>query len=182
NVHEYNQNRKESPSNVYGMPVFHDGRLFVASGGDLWWGKREARIQCIDVSAEPDAKKDITRAGLIWARDLERHVMSTPAIHDGIVYIADARRMIYALDERSGEVIWTHEAKGEFWASPYVADGKVHIGSRRGDFYILRAGRTKEVLTEIDFGVPISSTAVAANGTLYIATMSHLYAIAPAGS
>ena len=172
NVHAYHQNRKEGPSNIYGFPVFHGGRIYAAGGGDLWWGKLEAGIQCFEASGEGD----ITRRGKTWSARLERHVLSTPAVHDGLVYIADAGKKVYCLDARDGSTLWTHAAQGEFWASPYIADGKVYIGSRRGELIVLAAGREKKVLAEVDLEDPISATAVAANGVLYVATMSRLFA------
>jgi hypothetical protein len=42
----------------------------------------------------------------------------------------------------------------------------------------MKAGRVKEVLSEINFGNTIYSTPVVANGVLFIMTRSHLYAIA----
>jgi hypothetical protein len=33
-------NRRESPSDVFGMPVFRGDRVYVAAGGDLWWQDR----------------------------------------------------------------------------------------------------------------------------------------------
>ena len=56
-------------------------------------------------------------------------------------------------------------------------DGKVYVGTRRGDFWILAASREKKVLSMVDFKKPISGTATAANGTLFVATMSDLYAL-----
>ena len=38
-------NRKESPSVIFGMPVFDDGRVYLTSGGDLWWGKHARLAQ-----------------------------------------------------------------------------------------------------------------------------------------
>jgi outer membrane protein assembly factor BamB len=76
--------------------------------------------------------------------------------------------------------LWTHEIKGEVWASPLVADGKVYLGTRSGNFYVFEAGREKKVLSVIEFGNPISGTATAANGVLYVATMTRLYAISAA--
>jgi hypothetical protein len=58
-----------------------------------------------------------------------------------------------------------------------VADGKVCIGTRKGDFWIFAASKEKKVLSMIDFKKPISGTATAANGTLFVATMSNLYSI-----
>ncbi|HAV60765.1 MAG TPA: pyrrolo-quinoline quinone [Verrucomicrobiales bacterium] len=172
-VHRYNQNRREGPSNIFGLPVIHDGRLYVAGGGDIWWGKNESWLFCID----PRGEGDITGTNLIWRAPLGYHVMSTPAVVGDLVFIADTSRFIYCLDAKSGEVHWKHEAKGDFWASPYVADGKMYIGSRRGDFWVFEASREKKLLAELDLGAPISATAVAANGTLYVATMFDLFAI-----
>ena len=80
------------------------------------------------------------------------------------------------MDAQTGQPCWTHEIKGEVWASPLVADGKVYLGTRGGAFYVFAASRDKKLLSTIDLGQPVSSTAAAANGVLYVATMSHLYA------
>jgi hypothetical protein len=47
---------------------------------------------------------------------------------------------------------------------------------------VFAADREKRLLHRTDFGAPISSTAVAANGVLYVATMTHLYALANASA
>jgi len=172
-VHRYNQNRREGPSNIFGLPVFVDGRIYVAGGGDIWWGKNESWLQCFD----PRGEGDITGRNLIWKTPLGYHVMSTPAVVGDLVFIADSSRFIYCLDAKTGEIHWKEEAKGEFWASPYVADGKMYIGSRRGDFWVFAASKEKQVLAKLDLGAPISATTVAANGTLYVATMFDLFAV-----
>ena len=51
------------------------------------------------------------------------------------------------------------------------------IGSRRGDFCIFAHGREKKLLNTIELVSPINATVVAANGTLYVATMKTLYAV-----
>ncbi len=172
-VHRYSQNRREGPSNILGLPVFADGRLYVAGGGDTWWGKNESWLQCID----PRGEGDITGKNLLWSTPLGYHVMSSAAVVGDLVFIADTSRFIYCMDAKTGEIHWKEEAKGEFWASPYVADGKMYIGSRRGDFWVFEANKEKKILAQLDLGAPISATAVAANGTLYVATMFDLFAI-----
>jgi outer membrane protein assembly factor BamB len=108
---------------------------------------------------------------------MERHTMSSPAVTRDLVFVADCGKNVYCVDRRTGQKLWSHEMKGEFWASPLVADGKVFIGSRRGDFCVFAASREKRLLNSADFGAPISATAVAANGRLYVSTMTHLFAI-----
>jgi len=63
NIHEYIGNRRESPSNIKSMPVFNNGKVYLTAGGDIWWGKRECRLICVDASLTGD----ITRSGEIWS-------------------------------------------------------------------------------------------------------------------
>jgi outer membrane protein assembly factor BamB len=173
-VHRFVGNRQESPSEIMGMPVFHEGRIYVTAGGDLWWGKRQGWLKCIDATKTGD----ITKTGEVWSYPLSRETCCTPAIYDGMVFVADCGGVLHCLDAATGKPFWTHKASGDFWASPLVADGKVYIGTRRGNFVIFAASREKRQIASIDFAEPISGTASAANGVLFVATMSHLYAIA----
>jgi outer membrane protein assembly factor BamB len=173
NVHRFNSNRRESPSNIYGMPVFYRNRLYVAGGGDIWWGKNEAWLKCIDVTKTGD----ISSNGVVWVYPLRKHVLATPAISDGLLFIGDCGRVLHCIDAETGKACWTHELEGEVWASALAADGKVYLGTRAGKFYIFEATRQKQLLSMIDLGTPISSTCTAANGVLYVATMTRLYAV-----
>jgi len=173
NVHKFNSNRREGPSNFYGMPVFKDNRIYVAGGGDLWWGKNEAWLKCIDAT-----KRDLEPGKrLIWSYPLQKHVLSTPAIYDEMVFVADCGRKFHCVDARNGNSLWTHDVEGEVWASPLVADGKVYLGTRSGAFYIFAADKQKKLLSITQLDSPMSATATAANGVLYVATMAHLYAL-----
>ena len=173
NVHKYNSNRREGPSNFHSMPVFYKDRLYVAGGGDPWWGKNQAWLKCID----PTRTGDITDNGLVWSYPLQKHVLSTPAIYDGLLFIADCGRAVHCINAGTGKAYWTHDVNGEAWACPLVADGKMYLGTRSGDFYVFAASKTKKLLSTTQLGDPISATATAANGVLYVATMSHLYAV-----
>ncbi|MBL9137987.1 MAG: PQQ-binding-like beta-propeller repeat protein [Verrucomicrobiales bacterium] len=168
-VHRYNLNKSEGPSNFYGAPVPNGDRLFVAGGGDLWWGKNQAWLKCLDLAVTPPT--------LRWEYSLVRHTFSTPAVQDGLVFVSDCSQNLHCVEAESGKGLWMHELKGETWASPFVADGKVYIGTRRGWFHVLAASPQKEVLFEANLGAPISATTVAANGRLYVATMSRLFSI-----
>jgi outer membrane protein assembly factor BamB len=177
NVHKYNSNRQVSPSNFYGMPVFRDNRIYMAGGGDLWWGKNEAWLKCIDATRTGD----VTTNGLIWSYQLEKHVMGTPAVLNGMVFIADCGRKFHCVDAETGKPYWTQDTNGEAWASPLAADGKVYLGTRSGSFYVFAASKEKKLLSSCELGQPISSTVAAANGVLYVATMNRLYALQATG-
>lgn len=172
-VHRFTANRQEGPSNFYGMPVFAAGRIYLAGGGDVFWGKNEAWLKCIDATGTGD----ITREGAIWSYPLQKHVLGTPVLQDGLLYLADCGRRLHCVEAATGQPVWTHEIKGDAWASPLVADDKIYLGTRSGEFYVFAAGRTPRLLSQRNLGRPVSATATAANGTLYVATMSHLYAV-----
>ena len=171
-VHKFQDNRVKGPSHISGMPVIHKGRIYVTVGGDIWHGKREAWLKCIDATKTGD----VTSGGEIWSYPLKRHCVCTPAIHDGLVYITDCGRYVHCVDAKTGKAHWTHKTHGEIWSSPLVADGKVYVGTRRGGLWVFAAGKTKKILSETQFGAPINGSPVAANGVLYIATVSRLYA------
>ncbi len=173
NIHSYIRNRRVSPSNIMSMPVFSGGRLYVTVGGDIWWGKDASWLQCIDANGTGD----VTRGGLVWSYRLGRHCCSTPSVHAGLVYAADCDGKVHCVDAETGHPYWIHDAGGEIWASTLVADGRVYVGTRRGDFWVLAAGKEKQVLSSIRLRDAAISTPVAANGTLYVGTMTRLYAL-----
>jgi outer membrane protein assembly factor BamB len=172
-IHRFSQNRREGPINFYGMPVVVGDSLYIAGGGDIFWGKNDAWMKRLDLSWHGQKLE----SKLAWTYPLGRHVMGTPSVADGLVYITDVNKEIHCVDAATGQNVWTHEAKSEFWASTLVADEKVYTGTRRGDFYILAAGREKKLLHTVELGDPISATPVAANGVLYVGTMKKLFAL-----
>ena len=172
NIHDYIRNRQVSPSNIKSMPVFYKNRLYVTVGGDIWWGKEKAWLQCIDATGTGD----ITASGLLWSYPVKEHCCSTPSIVDGLVFVADCGRYVHCVDAETGKPYWTHDCEGEIWASTLAADGKVYIGTRRGQLWVFAAGKEKQVLSSVRLDSPMDASPVAANGTLYITTMRSLYA------
>lgn len=173
---KYLKNNEEGPSSISAMPVFYRNRIYVTYGGDIWWGKRQAWLKCIDATKTGD----ITETGTLWVYPLEKHACSTPAIVNGLVFVTDCGGLVHCVDAETGTAYWTHPVGNEIWGSTLAADGKIYVGSRSGDFAIFKADKEKQVLSEIPFGTEIASTPAAANGTLYVSTLQRLYAIGSA--
>jgi len=168
NVHRFMRNLNTSPSNIKSMPVFHGGRLYITHGGDIWWGKEQSWLKCVDA----------TNSREIWSYELNKgHCCSTPSVHDGMVFVADCEGYIHCVDAKTGKAYWRHDTGDEIWASTLAADGKVYIGTRRRNFWVFAAEKDKKIISSIKLDSPIHSSPVAANGVLYIATMNKLYAV-----
>src|SRR5690606_16334040 len=102
--------------------------------------------------------------------------ISTPAIVDDILHVADYSGIVHCLNALTGEVYWTYDTNGHVWGSTLYIDGKIYVGNEEGEMHILEAGKTLKKIAVIEFPGPLYATPVYANDTLYIMTMSQLYA------
>ena len=164
----------------YGIstPVFSDGQVFMSVGQDPDHPNGVGHTYCI----RPGGKGDITASGRVWQYDQIRRSISTAAVADGLVYVADMKGVLHCLDAKTGKPYWTYDTLSPVWGSPLVADGKVYIGDQDGDVAVLKAGQELKKIAEIDMGDSVHSTPVPANGVLYVMTQSALYAITAPGS
>jgi outer membrane protein assembly factor BamB len=160
----------------YGVatPVFSGGRVFMSVGQDPDHPNGLGHTYAVN----PEQRGDITGSGRVWQYDKIGRSISTAAIADGLVYVADMAGNLHCLDAGAGTPRWTFDMLAPVWGSPLVADGKVYLGDQDGDVAVLRAGTEMKKLSEIDMGNSVYSTPVPANGVLYIMTRSDLYAIA----
>jgi outer membrane protein assembly factor BamB len=165
----------EGPSELISTPVFYKNRVYIAIGQDPEHGEGVGNLVCIDASK----KGDITKDGAIWSYDKINRTISTCSIdpETGLLFMSDYSGFVYCLDAETGQEYWIHDMKAHMWGSTLVADGKVFLGDEDGDLVVLAATKEKKVLNEVYFGAPIYSTPVVANGTLYVGTQTHLYAI-----
>ncbi len=164
----------EGPSEVIATPVVHKNRVYVAIGQDPEHGDGIGYLSCFDISKTGD----ITKSGKIWGYDKITRSISTVSIANDLVFVSDYAGNIHCLDAETGKLYWMHNSGSHIWGSTLVADGKVYVGNEDGDFLIFAATKEKKLLNTVAFPGPVYSTPVAANGTLYVATPTHLYAIA----
>ncbi len=159
----------------YGVatPVFFENRIFIATGHEPEHGDGPGHVYCID----PGKSGDVTKSALIWHNDKVRRSISTAAVADGVAYIADFGGFLHCLDAITGKSCWSYDMLSAVWGSPLVADGKIYLGNEDGDVAVFQAGRKLKKIAINNMGSSVYSTAVAANGVLYVMNRSELYAI-----
>lgn len=168
----------DGPSEIIATPVFYKNRVYVSTGQDPEHGEGIGILNCIDASQSGK----VTDSAKVWAyEDISRSI-STVSIADDLVYAADFAGRLHCVDANTGEVYWVHETDGHIWGSTLVADGKVYLGNENGELFVFAAQKEKEVLNTIEFEAPIYSTPIVANGVLYVATQTHLYAVKDIGT
>ncbi len=162
-------------NSIIATPVFYDNKVFIAVGQDPEHGEGIGHLWAIDATGTGD----VTESGKIWHFGDENfhRTISTVAIHEGVLYAADLSGFVTAVDLATGEPYWTYDTFAAIWGSPFVADGKVLIGDEDGDVAVLKAGKEKELLFEVNMGSAVYTTPVLDSGVLYIASRNRLYAI-----
>ncbi len=162
----WNRNRADGPSEPVGSPVCAAGRVYVAIGQSPLHGLGQGALTCFDAAS----------GAVIWRNETVGRTLATVALHDGVAYLPDGAGTLHALDAQSGQTLWTQALGGPVhYANALVADGKVYVGTERGDFWILRAGRDKAVLSTVRLPSP-PITVAAADGRLLIPMQNRLSA------
>jgi len=176
---EFDTNPKDSVwprtrNEIISTPVIYEERVYLANGQDPEHGEGVGHMYCIDATK----RGDITTTGLVWHYDKIRRSISTPSIHEGLVYAADFSGFLHCLDAKTGEVYWKHDLFAAVWGSPMVIDGKLYVGDEDGDVVVMQTGKTLKLLSEINMGSSVYSTPVPANGALFITNRNQLFALA----
>ena len=155
-------------------PVIVGDVIYIANGQDPEHGEGVGHFYAIDATK----RGDITTSGALWHFDKIRRSISTAAIADGLVYVADFSGYFHCLDAKTGQLYWTHDTFAAIWGSPFVADGKVYLGDEDGDVVIVEHNRQLKVIAELNMGSAVYGTVVPANGALFLNNRSQLFAIA----
>jgi outer membrane protein assembly factor BamB len=176
---EFDTNPKEAVwpedrNNVISTPVIDSDRVYIANGQDPEHGTGVGHFYCIDGTQ----RGDVTERARIWHYGEIGRSISTAVVYEGLVYIPDFAGFLHCLDAETGKAQWVHDTFASVWGSPLVVENRIYLGDEDGDIVILRAGRTEEVLAEMNMGGPVYGSPVPANGTLFIATYNQLYALA----
>jgi outer membrane protein assembly factor BamB len=162
-----------SRSSIIASPVFAGGRVFIAMGQSPGHGNGPSFLYAIS----PNGEGDVTKSGLLWtSRDVGR-VVGTPVEKDGLLYVGDLGGTVYCLDAATGALVWKHETNEAIWGCLLVTGDRLYVGNAEGLMTVLRAGRRKELLAQIEMNAPLYSRPAVIGEALYVATASRLYRI-----
>ena len=173
-----NNVRGDGPSEIIATPVFHNGRVYVATGHDPNHGTGKGMLSCVDAAT---GKK-------IWdSREVDR-TLSTCSIYDGLLFIADYTGDVHCFDADSGKLHWTHHTDPEYgkypfrttsplWSSTFAVDGKVYLGTERKEMWVFKTSKKKKILRKIPLLDKMSNTPIIAGGVMYVTAGRHLYAV-----
>ena len=150
------------------------GDLVIVTGGYPPGGRPIYAIRP-GVTGELDAAK-----AFAWRTDRGAPYTGTPLVYDGIVYACTDNGILSAYDAASGKQIYQQRVSPSaagFSASPVAADGKIYLSSEEGDVFVVRAGRTFELLATNPSGEVLMATPAISGNMLIVRTIGQLIGI-----
>jgi outer membrane protein assembly factor BamB/HEAT repeat protein len=163
-----------SRSFIVASPVFSDGRVIIAMGQSPGHGNGPSLVYAVS----PNGQGDVTASRLLWTSREVGRVVGTPVVKDGLLYVGDLGGTIHCLDAATGAHLWKHETLDPIWGCILLVGDRLYVGNVGGTVTVLRAGRRKEVLAQIEMDGPLYSRPAAIGDALYLATAHRLYLIA----
>jgi outer membrane protein assembly factor BamB/HEAT repeat protein len=163
-----------SRSSIIASPAFADGRVFIAMGQSPGHFNAPSFVYAIS----PNGRGDVTKSGLLWTSREVGRVVGTPIVKDGLLYVGDLAGTVHCLDAATGEHLWKHETNDAIWGCFLLAGDRLYAGNAEGLMTVLRAGRRKELLGQIEMDSPLYARPTAVGDTLFLATANRLYLIA----
>jgi outer membrane protein assembly factor BamB len=173
---EFDTNPKDSVwpktrNEVISTPVIVGDVVYISNGQDPEHGEGVGHAYAIDATK----RGDITQSGRIWQYDKIRRSISTAAIKDGLIYLADFSGFFHCLDLKTGQPYWTHDMFAAVWGSPMIIGDKVYLGDEDGDVVVVEHGKTLKVISEQNMGSAVYSSVVPANGAIFIMNRNQLW-------
>ncbi len=148
------------------MPAGDDRLVFVSTG----YPDKEVRaLRLAPGGGKPESA---------WARAGGTGYLPSGIVYGGLLFVLSDGGVVTALDPRTGALRFQGRPPhpGRYHASPVGYEGKVLIGSLEGDITIFRAAPEFEILETGSLPEALWASPALSEGSLYLRTVSHLYA------
>ncbi len=147
--------------------VFHDGLIYMSRG------YRNSDYMAI----RPGGRGDVTRSHVAWRTPAGASYVPSILHYDGLLYMTNEVGVVTCAEAATGSPVWRERLRGVFFASPVAGDGKVYLLSETGETFVLRAGRTAEILARNDLAERFTASPAISGGRLFLRSDGTLFAI-----
>ena len=175
---------KLSKRGINSSVVVDGAKVYASHGEENIDSTAMGRVVCIDGTGTGD----VTKTHELWRYDGCQVGYTSPAIHEGRLYVVDNSANLYSLDAEIGAVRWQHSLGTVGKGSPVWADGKIYVTEVNGHFHILEPSEnacqsldTKQIEREPGHYAEIYGSPAIADGQIYFTTEDGLYCLGSKG-
>ena len=112
---------------------------------------------------------------IVWRQPRGAPTMPSPLVIGDEVYVVSDKGIATCLDAKTGDVVWSERLGGNFSSSPLFAAGRIYVGNREGATFVIKPGRTFEVVATNQLDGQIFATPAALGRAIYLRTDEALY-------
>jgi outer membrane protein assembly factor BamB len=161
--------------NTIPQPVQHEDLVFAMSGHTV------RMLMAVRLGR----KGDLTGTdAIVWSTARGASYTPSPLLHDGRLYVVTDSGLISCFDANTGQPHYQQRRLPKpynFKASPVGASGRLYLATEEGDVVVLRMGDRFEVLATNTFDdQSFIASPVIVDGTIYLRSRTHLFAIGEA--
>ena len=124
-----------------------------------------------------DGAGDVTATHIVWSRKDNAAYVPSLLLADGLLYMVEDAGKVTCFEARTGRVVWEGKLPGAFSSSPVLAGGRIYVANEAGVTYVLKPGRTFELLAQNDLADGAFATPVVSGGRIYLRTFHWLYCL-----
>jgi outer membrane protein assembly factor BamB len=129
-------------------------------------------------AVKPDGHGDVTKSQTAWkiSGKAVPRMVSPVVVRDLLFLVADTGS-VTCLEIATGHQLWQQGVSGHFIASPIYADGRIYFFNQAGKGYVIKPGRTYELLATNTLATGCLASPAVAGKALFVRTKKHLYRI-----
>lgn len=143
-------------------------------------GYRDPKLMAIRLGKSGDLSGTDAVA---WSATKGCAYTASAVLHDGLYYTVTDRGLISCFDAASGEVHYLEERLprgSQLKSSPIAAGEFLYVPTEAGEVHLVRLGPKLEVpITNVFAEQTFIASPAAAEGVLYLRSMTHLFAVGP---
>jgi outer membrane protein assembly factor BamB len=153
------------------IPPIRLGDLLILNTGS-------ERAHTLGVRIDDKMTGDITESHVLWDREKRNASESSPVLVNGILYQTTRGGIVSAVEAKAGKDLWEDRLEGQHLPGPVVIGDKLLFSNDRGQTFLVRASPEKfELVGKNQLAGPITSSAVVADGAIFIRAKGALYKI-----
>lgn len=156
----------EGPYNgeIIVSPVFGDGVVFL----QLW---RQSRIHAIRLNGDGKPPEQV------WVSEKPGGVEPSLLYYRGLLYVLMDNGVLACFDGATGREQYRERLGGDCNSSPVASDGRVYLNNNDGQTFVVRAGKSFELLATNGLGERITASPALVGNQLIYRTDSRVYCI-----
>lgn len=154
--------------NASSPPLLHNGNVIINTG-------TQAHLVCVRL--DETMKGNVDKTHIVWDRARANSELSSPVLWQDRIYFLTGNGICTCVNAINGEEVWKERIGGKFTATPLVANNVIYCCDEAGLTTVIEAGDAYKVISQNKLSDGMRASPAAANGALFLRTMSALYRI-----